>query len=170
MYHIIRTFGIYWVSFLAMAATQYVNGPTAMFEGGKITVGISTIISAILYAINVADLDSNRQIRGLHMAQAAIRGTVMAIIPIILAIKLRSWECLLLVPLAYSFYWLVFELWLNSLKDDPAFYVGTQAFTDKAVRWLNANTFLVRFWPWWYLGLKLLLIALSMVLLTLYYL
>jgi hypothetical protein len=165
----IQAFVLWWLTFAIMATTSAVNGGQAMYPGGELLVVICIAIFSFGYAFIIAAQDSTRQIQGIHFFQGLIRGGMMCLCPVLIAIQRNNPEAMLLIPWSYSIYYLVFELRLNKLRGDPYFYVGKEAAMDKIVRWLNAKTFLGWLWPVWFLVVKLWLIGMSIYLLVVHY-
>ncbi len=170
MYSQIKSFLIFWVSFSVMALTKEVNGDRMPIENGHMADFIVTFVATVGYAVVIAKLDSTRSIKGIHYVQATIRGVLLAFLPVLLWIFTKDWTHLLLIPLAYSVFYFCFDLFYNRYKGEPTFYVGKQALTDRTVRWLNENTFMVKIYPLWYITLKASLVLVSINYLVKYYL
>jgi len=164
MYSQIKSFLVFWLSFTVMAMTKEINGDRMPIENGHLADLIVTFISSVAYALVIAKLDSTRNIKGIHYQQAIIRAVLLAVLPVLLWIYSKDWTHILLIPLAYSVFYMFFDFLYNHFKGEPVFYVGKEAMTDRIVRWLNENTIMVRVYPIWYIALKA-----SFVLISLYY-
>lgn len=170
MYSQIKSFLIFWLSFSVMAMTKEVNGDRMPIVNGHMADFIVTFISTFFYSVILAKQDSLRNIKGIHYQQGIIRGVLLALLPVLLWIFTKNWTHLLLIPLAYSVFYFFFDLFYNGYRGEPTFYVGKEALTDRIVRWLNERTFLVRLYPIWYIGLKVLFVLLSISYIVRYYL
>jgi hypothetical protein len=165
----VRLFLVFFFSALLISLTTYANDSYGLIYTGKALIYVVCVISTIAYATLMGVIDA-RTIITEHWTRVAYRFFLLTIFPGILAIQRTSYVPLTLAFMNYTLFYFAFELVYEHEKKGNPFSVGTTAWNDRAVNWLNANTFLGKIFPAWYIDLKMSLILTAQVLVIKYFL
>ncbi len=147
---IVKVFLTFISAVTLVSLTEEANGPHGIIEGGKALILATVSLMGFVYAYLIAEQDSKLTIRGAHVKEWLLRCVFMAAIPLILYIQEpRPYVIWVALCGAFSFF-LVFNIFYNRFKDYPLDYVGNEALTDRAVRYLGIQKyyFLIRLIFW----------------------
>jgi hypothetical protein len=156
----IQLFLVMFVSVTLVSLTTYANDSYGLIDSGKGLIYIVNVLSTIIYAAIMAVLDSRIEIKE-HWSRVGYRFFLLTLIPGILAIQHANYLLLSLAFMNYTIFYFLFELIYDVEKNHRPYSVGTTAWNDRIVNWLNAKTFLGKIFPGWYIGLKVVLIVLA---------
>lgn len=162
----IQIFLVFFITTTLLSLTTIVNNEYGIINGGKTFIIITILTSSIAYAIIYAKYDHNKIIYK-HLGRGIIRLILLFFLPTILVIQTGDFSNLYIGFLGLTTFYFFFELFYNDYRDNAPFYVGTVAWNDRIVRWINYNSsFMMTIYPVWYISLKVILFVISFILTT----
>ncbi len=160
----IQIFLVFFITTTFLSITTRINGEYGIMNNGEIFIILTTILSGMAYATVYAEYDHSKIIYK-HLGRAIVRLILLFFLPIILVIQTSDFTNLYLGLLGLTVFYFFFEFFYNNKRDHPPFYVGTVAWNDRTVRWINHNSsFMMLIYPGWYIAFKVILFVVSLVL------
>lgn len=145
-----------------LSLTTRVNEGYGIIEG-SMDIIIAVMVSTLFYAKFLAKYDAGKRIYS-HGPRLAFRFVLLTLIPVVMWLQSGEISNLLLAFLAYTEFYILFELYLNNYNNNPPFYMGEVATSDKLVHKINSNAFFSRNFPIWFITMKIVLYMIAIIL------
>ncbi len=162
---IARIFIYFMVLVVAFCLTTNINGSYGLVLVPEWYFTLFVTLFSVFTAVYLGQLDGNDSKISHHWLRFLIRGIILAIFPLLLAVYNTVDDIHFLEYFFYScaLFFPFFNQTYNKTKGHNAHYIGRIANFDKAIHWLN-DLGLIKIFPFWLYFLQAILISLGLIL------